>query len=283
MTGPILLVGCGKMGSALLNGWLGGAGGDANASAIESAFYVIEPHGPTAETLMSAIGDQTPNIHVYEDVDHIDDGISPEVVVLAVKPQSLAETIGKYRRFAGPETVFLSIAAGKQIAFFENALGETSAVVRAMPNTPAAIGRGMTVACGNSAVAESQKEMCRKLLEAVGEVAWVIDESLMDPVTAVSGSGPAYVFLMIECMAAAGVAAGLPEGLATQLAGATVSGAGELARQAQEQPSQLRKNVTSPGGTTEAALAVLMADNGLQSLLTRAVTAATERSRALAG
>ena len=279
MTGPIVLVGCGKMGSALLKGWLGRGLGQDEASGI----YVIESHGPTAATLKAEVASGAPGLQVFEGVDQIDNNVSPEVVVFAVKPQSLADTVGGYQRFKGPETVFLSIAAGKQIAFFEQSLGTDGAVVRAMPNTPAAIGRGITVACANAEVGEIQKVICQNLLEAVGEIAWVDDEDLMDPVTAVSGSGPAYVFLMIECLAAAGVAAGLDENLAMRLSHATISGAGELARQAEDAPSQLRKNVTSPGGTTEAALGVLMGEDGLQPLLIRAVDAATVRSRALAG
>jgi len=279
MTGPIVLIGCGKMGGALLEGWIGGKAGEDQPAEI----YVIEPHTPTAEALRAGPAGKFPGLQVYEQADQIDESVSPEVVVFAVKPQSLADTIGNYQRFAGPGTVFLSIAAGKQIAFFEDGLGEGGAIVRAMPNTPAAIGRGITVACANSNVAANQKQICQSLLEAVGEVAWVNDEDLMDPVTAVSGSGPAYVFLMIESLAAAGVEAGLDEDLAMRLARATVSGAGELARQAGQAPAQLRKNVTSPGGTTEAALGVLMAGDGLQPLMNRAVEAATVRSRELAG
>ncbi|MBT6441403.1 MAG: pyrroline-5-carboxylate reductase, partial [Alphaproteobacteria bacterium] len=153
---------------------------------------------------------------------------------------------------------------------------------RSMPNTPAAIGRGMTVACANKLVTDTQKAACGTLLEAVGEVAWIDDEAHMDAVTAVSGSGPAYVFLMIECLAAAGEAAGLEPALAAQLAGATVGGAGDLALQASEDPAQLRINVTSPAGTTEAALKILMADDGLAQLMSRAVEAAANRSRELA-
>jgi pyrroline-5-carboxylate reductase len=154
--------------------------------------------------------------------------------------------------------------------------------VRAMPNTPAAIGRGIAVACANPRVAATQRALCTKLLGAVGEVAWVEDEALLDPVTAVSGSGPAYVFLLIECLAAAGVAAGLPGDLAMSLARATVSGSGELARLSSEDAAQLRRNVTSPGGTTEAALKILMAEDGMAGLMQRAIAAATARSRELA-
>ena len=178
--------------------------------------------------------------------------------------------------------MFLSIAAGTKIALFEAALGAEAAVVRSMPNTPAAVARGITVACANGRVGADQIALCTRLLEAVGEVAWIDDEGLMDAVTGVSGSGPAYVFLMIESLAAAGVAAGLAPELAQKLARATVTGAGELAHRSSEAAEILRRNVTSPGGTTAAALAVLMAEDGLEALMTRAVAAATDRSRELA-
>jgi pyrroline-5-carboxylate reductase len=188
-----------------------------------------------------------------------------------------------YARFAGPATVFLSVAAGKTLAVFETYLGSEAVVVRAMPNTPAAIGRGMIVGCPNERVSDGQKALCDSLMAAVGEVAWIDDEALMDAVTGVSGSGPAYVFLLIECLAQAGRAAGLPGDLADRLALVTVSGAGELARQSAESPTVLRENVTSPNGTTQAALEVLMAEDGLAPLMTKAVAAATQRSRELAG
>lgn len=205
----------------------------------------------------------------------------PDVVVFAVKPQGLAEIAPAYRSLA--DSVFLSIAAGRTLKFFAEALGPRAAVVRSMPNTPAAVGRGFTVACPNPNVAAAQRALCQSLLEAVGEVAWVEDESLLDPVTAVSGSGPAYVFLLIEALAEAGTAAGLPAELAERLARATIVGSGELARLAPESAAELRRAVTSPGGTTEAALKILMAPGGLTDLMTRAVAAATARSRALAG
>jgi pyrroline-5-carboxylate reductase len=187
-----------------------------------------------------------------------------------------------YRRFATPETVFLSIAAGKTLAFFSRQLGAEAAIVRAMPNTPAAIGRGITVACPNPYASAVQIALCDRLLAAAGEVAWVDDEALIDAVTAVSGSGPAYVFLLIECLAKAGIAAGLPADLAVRLARATVAGSGELARLSSEPAEVLRQNVTSPGGTTRAALDVLMAADGLETLMRKAVAAAAARSRELA-
>ncbi|TAN62004.1 MAG: pyrroline-5-carboxylate reductase, partial [Magnetospirillum sp.] len=197
-------------------------------------------------------------------------------------PQVMAEVLPPYGRFAA--AVFLSIAAGKPIAFFRSHLGDGAAIVRAMPNTPAAVRRGITVCCPGAGVDAPRRALCQSLLEAVGEVGWVEDESLMDAVTAVSGSGPAYVFLLAEVMAAAGIAQGLPPELAARLARATVSGAGELLRQSSDSAEQLRKNVTSPGGTTAAALAVLMADGGgLPGLMDAAVAAAARRGRELAG
>jgi pyrroline-5-carboxylate reductase len=194
----------------------------------------------------------------------------------------MAEVVAAYRRFVGPQTLFLSIAAGKTLGFFGRVLGPEAALVRAMPNTPAAIGRGIAVACANPVATPAQRALAERLLAAVGEVGWVEDERLIDAVTALSGSGPAYVFLLIECLAKAGVAAGLPAAFAARLARATVAGAGELAQRSGESAAQLRENVTSPGGTTRAALDVLMAPDGLEPLLTRAVLAAAKRSRELA-
>ncbi|MGE0725485.1 MAG: pyrroline-5-carboxylate reductase [Alphaproteobacteria bacterium] len=268
MNGVILLVGCGKMGGAMLDGWaargLAGAG-----------VHVVEPE---ADPRYAAI----PGVSVHGGPESLPAGLAPSTVVFAVKPQSMDAVAPAYRRFVGPSTVFLSIAAGKTIGYFERHLG-AAAIVRSMPNTPAAIGRGMTVAVPNGAVSPDQRAACDALLGAVGEVAWVDDEALLDAVTAVSGSGPAYVFLLIECLAEAGREAGLPGALAMRLARATVSGAGDLVRASADPPATLRKNVTSPGGTTQAALEVLMAADGMQALMTRAVRAATDRSRALAG
>ncbi|MDH3918314.1 MAG: pyrroline-5-carboxylate reductase, partial [Rhodospirillales bacterium] len=203
-------------------------------------------------------------------------------VLLAVKPQQMDAVLPEIRRFAGAKTVFLSIAAGKPIVYFEAGLGPSAAVVRAMPNTPAAVGRGMSVLSANDKAGATQRRVCEQLLSAVGEVAWVEDEGLLDAVTAVSGGGPAYVFLLIEALAEAGVEAGLPEDLAMRLARVTVAGAGELVHLAAEPAGKLRENVTSPGGTTLEALKILMAPDGLQPLMTRAIAAATRRSRELA-
>lgn len=266
----ILLIGCGKMGGAMLDGWL------ARGLKPEDA-VVVEP-AQAAAAVARAKG-----VVVVAKSEDVPASFMPDIVLIAVKPQSMAEAAPPLRRFAGTGATYLSIAAGKTIAGFEAALGRDAAIVRAMPNTPAAVGRGITVLCANANVTPAARETCGELLAAVGEVAWIDDEALMDPVTAVSGSGPAYVFLLIEELAAAGVAAGLTPQLAMQLARATVSGAGELARQASEGAAELRKNVTSPGGTTQAALEVLMASDGLKPLMARAVAAATRRSRELAG
>jgi pyrroline-5-carboxylate reductase len=267
----LLLVGCGKMGGAMLTGWLDG--GQVGAVAV------IEPATDTTA------GFSGRGVRIEPSLDALVSGgedFRPDVVVFAVKPQAMDAVVPPYRRFAAPGTVFLSIAAGKPVAYFADRLGGEAAIIRAMPNTPAAVGRGVTVLFANTCVTAAQKTVCEALLAAVGETAWIADEELMDAVTAVSGSGPAYVFLLIEALADAGVAAGLPVDLARQLARATVAGSGELARLAAEDPSQLRKNVTSPGGTTAAALDVLMAPDGLSALMARAVDAATRRSRELA-
>ena len=187
-----------------------------------------------------------------------------------------------YKPLIQPGRLVLSIAAGTPISYFEHQLGANTAVVRAMPNTPASIGHGITVLCANTHVSAEQRARCEILIGAVGQVEWIEDESLMDAVTAVSGSGPAYVFLLIEALAQAGISAGLAADLANRLALTTVAGAGALAEQTEDSPTVLRQNVTSPGGTTAAALEVLMADDGLQQLMARAVTAAKERGRELA-
>jgi len=262
--GPLLLVGCGKMGGALLSGWLA-------HGVSATSVTVVEPK-PAAGSLPGGVT-------LVAGIDAVT--AAPAVVVLAVKPQQMDAVVAQCRRFVRPGTVFLSIAAGKSIAYYAHALGD-AAIVRAMPNTPAAVGRGMSALCANAKADAAQREVCDALLTAVGEVAWIDDESLLDAVTAVSGGGPAYVFLLIECLAEAGVAAGLPADLAMRLARTTVAGAGELVHQASEPASRLRENVSSPGGTTLEALKVLMAPDGLQPLLTRAIAEATRRSRELA-
>jgi pyrroline-5-carboxylate reductase len=205
----------------------------------------------------------------------------PSVILVAVKPQVMEQVFPPLASLAGTETLVLSVAAGKTIASFERHLPPRTAVIRTIPNTPAAIGRGITVCAANAHVTARQRALCDALLAAIGEVGWVDREALIDAATAVSGSGPAYVFLLAECLAAAARDVGLDPVLARRLADATVSGAGELLRQTGEDPAVLRKNVTSPNGTTYAALQVLMAENGLEPLMKRAVAAADARSREL--
>jgi pyrroline-5-carboxylate reductase len=264
----IVLVGCGQMGSAMLRGWLVGK--------AARRFIAIEPAGPPPVLAGAAA------VAWHRSTDELPAALVPDAVVFAVKPQVMDDVLPAYRRWAGPRTLFVSIAAGKTIGGIARHLGPDAPIVRCMPNTPAAIGRAITVACPNARVDASQRSLCDALLAAIGESAWVEDEGLLDAVTAVSGSGPAYVFLLIEALAAAGGRAGLPPDLALRLALATVAGAGELARLSPESPARLRENVTSPGGTTRAALDVLMAEPGLSDLLDRAVAAATARSRELA-
>lgn len=263
----LLLVGCGKMGGALLQGWLA-CGVPANR------IHVVEPALDPSRTAVPA------GVNTVADAADLPDGLKPEIVVFAVKPQVMGDVVPGYAGFAGPDTAFVSIAAGTPIRFFESTLGEI-AMIRVMPNTPAAVGHGMSVLCANGRVSERQRAMAEGLMAAVGAAAWLDDEALMDAVTAVSGSGPAYVFLLIECLAKAGEAVGLPADLAQTLALQTVAGAGALAAQSDDDAAQLRINVTSPGGTTQAALEVLMAADGLQPLLTRAVEAAERRGKEL--
>lgn len=265
----IALVGCGQMGSAMLRGWL--------ARHVAEHFIIVEPAGPPPSLI------DTGAIAWYRAPEELPPETDPQAVVIAVKPQVIDDVLPPYRRLARPQTLFLSIAAGTTIARITRHIGNEAAVVRCMPNTPAAIGRAISVACANPRVSESQRRLCDALLAAIGESAWVADEALMDAVTAVSGSGPAYVFLLIEALAAAGEKAGLPADLAMRLARLTVAGSGELALRSTETPTRLRENVTSPGGTTRAALDVLMAKGALPDLMDRAVAAATRRSRELAG
>jgi pyrroline-5-carboxylate reductase len=265
ITGPIVLAGAGKMGGALLSGWLA-QGLDARQIAV------IEPH-PSDEikALLTKGVALNPS---PQDVGAV------ATLVVALKPQTFGEAGAMLKSFAESSTLVVSIMAGTPMASLEAACG--GSVVRAMPNTPAAIGRGITVAVAAKNVSAAQRAVADALLRATGAVEWVDDEKLMDAVTAVSGSGPAYVFLLAEELARAGVEAGLPAELATRLARETVAGSGELLRRSQHSSATLRQNVTSPGGTTAAALEILMGPDGLASLLTRAVAAATRRSRQLA-
>jgi pyrroline-5-carboxylate reductase len=265
--GSLVLVGCGKMGNAMLRG--------CKEASVALRFFVVDPAGMPPGMAHPA------EIVWRPAIEALPGDLTPDAVVFAVKPQVADTVVPAYRRWARPETLFVSIIAGKTLAGLTRHLGP-AAIVRSMPNTPAAIGRGITVACANSRVSFAQRRLCERLLAAIGESAWVEDEALIDAVTAVSGSGPAYVFLLIEALTAAGKAEGLPPDLALRLARATVAGSGELARLSNESPAQLRENVTSPGGTTRAALDVLMAADGLGPLIGRAVAAAAARSRELA-
>ncbi len=265
ITGTILLAGAGKMGGAMLTGWLAG-GLDPRRVAV------VDPFISPEITALAAKGVAlNPDVTAAGRV---------ETMVVAVKPQMFREAGAKLKSFVSEKTSVVSIMAGTTIASLEEVCG--GAVVRAMPNTPAAIGRGITVAVAANNVSAGQRAVADALLRATGSVEWVEDESLMDAVTAVSGSGPAYVFLLAEELARAGVEAGLPEALATKLARETVAGSGELLHQSELPSATLRQNVTSPGGTTAAALGVLMGEPGLRDLMIRAIAAATKRSKELA-
>jgi pyrroline-5-carboxylate reductase len=263
--GKLVLAGAGKMGGALLTGWL-------KRGLDPKSIMVIEPEPTKALAALARRG---------VTINPSGRGTA-SVVVIAFKPQSAPEALPSLAARMGDGTLVISIMAGRTIGFLEKTLGG-AAVVRSMPNLPAAIGRGITVAIGNKRVTKAQRKLADTLLEAVGAVEWIDDERLLDAVTAVSGSGPAYLFLLAETLTAAAIEAGLPKELAAKLSRETVIGAAELLRQSPIDPSVLRQNVTSPGGTTAAALDVLMGPGGLETLLTTAVAMATRRSRELAG
>ena len=263
---PILLVGCGRMGSAMLAGWR--EQGLAPSVAVDPM--------PTAQEMAGA------DLIVVDDADNIPAGFAPAAVVLAIKPQNAAATLPSYTRFAA-NTVFLSIMAGRTIAGINLLLGPDRAIVRAMPNTPAAVRQGVTVGCASAGVSTAQKALCDRLLQAIGKVAWVEDEALLDPVTAVSGSGPAYVFLLAELLEQGAIEQGIPPDLARLLARQTVSGSGALLAASPDDAASLRKAVTSPGGTTAEALSVLMDPDAWPTAMSQAIAAATRRSRELAG
>ena len=265
--GTLVLVGAGKMGSAMLGGWL--------ARGLDpKKIIVIEPQPVKA---LKALARRGVKLNPKDKV-----GVA-SAIVIAVKPQSAPEAVPPLARYIDKTTLVLSIMAGRTIGFLEKSLPTGTSIVRAMPNTPAAIGRGISVAVTNARISMRQRKQASDLLAAIGKVEWVGDETLMDAVTALSGSGPAYIFLLAECMARAGVAAGLPKELATRLARETVAGSAELLHRSDLDAATLRQNVTSPGGTTAAALEVLMGPGGFDQLLTQAIAAATRRSRDLAG
>ena len=251
------------MGSALLAGWL-------KNGVKASSVWVQDPY---------------PSDWVNETGVHVNDALPehPVVLLIAVKPQMMDEALPSAERFGTGRTLILSVAAGTSIARYEQSFGSKAPIIRTMPNTPAAVGQGVTALIGNNHVDKDQMDLAEALMSAVGQTVRLQSEAQMDAVTGVSGSGPAYVFHMIECLARAGEAEGLPAEMAMTLAKATVAGAGALAVQAEETPSQLRVNVTSPNGTTQAALEVLMDEtDGFPALLRRAVKAATDRSKELA-
>jgi len=261
----LVLLGCGKMGSAMLAGWL------AAGLSLEST-HILDPY-PSDWVL--GLADKGLNLNS-------EIPFSPAICVLAVKPQMMGEALPGLQMLGGGSTIFLSIAAGTSIATFEAIFGVNTPIIRAMPNTPAAVGRGITALFGNQYAVSDAMTLAETLLGAIGQTVRLENEGQMDAVTAVSGSGPAYVFHLIETLAAAGEAEGLPKKLAMKLALATVAGAGDLAEKADESPAQLRINVTSPAGTTAAALDVLMdPETGFPPLLKRAVAAAADRGREL--
>lgn len=265
ISGTVVLAGAGKMGGALLTGWL--------ARGLDpKRVVVIEPYPSDDIRTLSDRG-----IRLNPEAEDIGDAAA---LVIAVKPQTFGDAGPALRPLLGRSTLVVSIMAGTTIARLDTVCGGD--IVRAMPNTPAAIGRGMTVAVAAKGVNETQRAMADALLRATGAVEWIDDEALMDAVTAVSGSGPAYVFLLAEELARAGVSAGLPADLAAKLARETVAGSGELLHRSDLDAATLRRNVTSPGGTTAAALDILMGAQGMKDLMTRAVAAAAKRSQELA-
>ncbi|CAJ0864504.1 pyrroline-5-carboxylate reductase [freshwater sediment metagenome] len=266
----VALIGAGNMGLAMLEGW-------AKEGLSGEDVVVVEPNPSQRLSDLCAVKG-------FRVAAQPAAGYARDAVILAVKPQALDAGAASAAPFVGPGSVVVSILAGKRIADLSARLPTAKAIVRAMPNTPAAIGRGMTGAFANSETTEPQRALADALLKAAGQVEWVESEALIDAVTAVSGSGPAYVFYLVESLAAAGVAAGLPEALAGRLARATVEGAGELLhRQPETSAETLRQRVTSPGGTTAAALGVLMGEEGLAPLMSRAVAAAKKRAEELSG
>lgn len=259
----LVLLGCGKMGSAMLEGWL-------KDGLPANSVYVQDPF---PSDWVKASG-----VHVNAELPK-----APAIVLIAVKPQMMAEALPVLKAMGNGQTLFLSVAAGISIGTYEDILGDQTPIIRAMPNTPAAVGKGITAIIGNGMTEVAHLDLADKLLSAVGQVVRLADEGQMDAVTGVSGSGPAYVFHMIECLAKAGEAQGLDADLAMALAKATVAGSGALAETAAEDPTQLRINVTSPNGTTQAGLEVLMdGKTGLPDLIQKTVAAATDRSKELA-
>jgi pyrroline-5-carboxylate reductase len=265
----VVLVGCGNMGRAMLSGWL-------TAGRLNQEEVAVGEPAPDNADRARKLG-----VAVVREAGELDRKARPELIVLAMKPQSVGEVVPAYRHFAETGSAFLSIAAGTPIATFEALLGSDTPIIRCMPNTPAAIGRGMMVTVSNANVDAPTEAFVAALLSASGETARISDENLMDAVTAVSGSGPAYLFHFVECLTQAGQRAGLPTETASLLAKQTVFGAASLVVESGEEPAELRRQVTSPNGTTQAALEVLMQNDALERLVTEAVAAARARSEEL--
>jgi pyrroline-5-carboxylate reductase len=268
LTGTLVLVGAGKMGGAMLEGWL-------KFGVDPKKIVVLDPFA--AEDMKTLLSEH--KVSLNPAVANIRNA---EVMLVAVKPQMTEEVLPTIVGLCTSKPLILSVVAGKTIASFERHFGKSAPIIRTIPNTPASIGRGITAMSANSNVSAKQLQLARELLSAIGEVVTVDREELIDCVTAVSGSGPAYVFYLTECLAHAAEKIGLPPALAMQLARATVAGSGELMRVTGTDAATLRQNVTSPKGTTDAALQVLMAENGLQPLFDKAIKAAADRSKELA-
>lgn len=264
---PLLLVGCGNMGSAMARGWL-------NAGLDADAFWGIDP--VLADKHIEGLA----NEKIVANIEALPQDINLKAIVMAIKPQMMAASLPKLKELVQRETLIISIAAGTTIAAYEEHFGDVG-IIRSMPNTPAAIGKGISGVVANTKAKSEDKAVAERLLGAIGEVVWVESEGLIDSVTAVSGSGPAYVFYFVEALAAAGVKNGLSENVAMKLARQTIIGAGALLEESGDSATELRKKVTSPQGTTAAALNVLMADDGLAPVIDRAVTAAKRRSKEL--
>lgn len=267
---PLVLVGCGKMGGALLDGWL-------KAGLAAARALVVDPAGK------DAIAGGLARVKLFSSADDLPQGLMPRIIVLAVKPQIMGDILPLLRSWGGKDVLVLSIAAGFRAEGISEVLGEGTPVIRAMPNTPAAVGKGISAAVRSVSASGQDHALVEELLGAVGEVVWVESEDDLDAVTGLSGSGPAYVFHLVEAMAAAGEAAGLDKDVACNLARQTIIGAAALLEASGEDARTLRRNVTSPKGTTEAALEILMAENGLCDLMRRAIRAATKRGRELSG
>jgi pyrroline-5-carboxylate reductase len=264
---PLLLIGCGKMGGAMLEGWL--------EQGVEQV-VVVEPYAAATAAFAG-------RVTTVDSVEKVPAGFNPAAIILATKPQQAEAALPGCARFSQTGALFMSVMAGKTVSGITGMLGGEARVVRAMPNTPAAVRQGFTCCFAGQGVSAAQKELADALLSAVGEVAWVEDEGLIDPVTAVSGGGPAYVFLLAEVLEQAAISQGLPKDLARRMARRTVAGSGALLAASELDASQLRINVTSPKGTTERALNVLMAPDAWPKLMEEAIAAATARSRELAG